>query len=94
MITVNNRSRFPSLKEENIRVTNAFYVNQGLECTLIITQDDSIRSLIINCHQTVGLGFVGLFNFQEKPLNVKQATRKKFLEGIDYQVLMSTLGLI
>lgn len=78
----------PKLEDAN----NAGTKN-SLECTLILTEGDSAKSLAVAGLGTVGRDKYGVFPLRGKLLNVREATHKQILENAEINNLIKIVGL-
>ena len=63
------------------------------ECTLILTEGDSAKSLCMAGLSVVGKDRFGVFPLRGKPLNVRDASLKKVAECEEIQSVMKIVGL-
>ena len=63
------------------------------DCTLIITEGDSAKSLAMAGLSVVGRDYYGVFPLRGKPLNVRDATLKQVTDNEEIKNLVSILGL-
>lgn len=63
------------------------------DCTLIITEGDSAKSLAMAGLSVVGRDYYGVFPLRGKPLNVRDATLKQVMANEEIKSLVSILGL-
>lgn len=63
------------------------------ECTLIITEGDSAKSLAVSGLSVVGRDFYGVFPVQGKILNVREAATPKVVENKEIKDLIQAIGL-
>ena len=63
------------------------------DCTLIITEGDSAKSLAMSGLSIVGRDQYGVFPLKGKPLNVREATQKQILGNEEIKNLVDILGL-
>nr|MBE5727556.1 topoisomerase 2 [Cucujiformia] len=66
---------------------------QGLKCTLILTEGDSAKSLAVSGLGVIGRDYYGVFPLRGKLLNVREATHKQILENAEINNLIKILGL-
>ncbi|XP_026468144.1 DNA topoisomerase 2 [Ctenocephalides felis] len=78
----------PKLEDAN----NAGTKN-SLNCTLIITEGDSAKSLAVSGLGVVGRDNYGVFPLRGKMLNVREATHKQILENAEINALIKIIGL-
>lgn len=62
-------------------------------CTLILTEGDSAKSLAVSGLGVVGRDKYGVFPLRGKLLNVREATHKQILENAEINNLIKILGL-
>lgn len=62
-------------------------------CTLILTEGDSAKSLVVSGFGVVGRDQYGVFPLRGKLLNVREATHKQILENIEINNIIKILGL-
>nr|NVI79317.1 topoisomerase 2 [Cucujiformia] len=67
--------------------------DQGLKCTLILTEGDSAKSLAVSGLGVIGRDYYGVFPLRGKLLNVREATHKQILENAEINNLIKILGL-
>jgi DNA topoisomerase-2 len=63
------------------------------ECTLIITEGDSAKSLAVSGLSIVGRDFYGVYPVQGKMLNVREAATPKVIENKEIKDLIQAIGL-
>jgi DNA topoisomerase-2 len=63
------------------------------DCTLIITEGDSAKSLAMAGLSVVGRDYYGVFPLRGKPLNVRDANQKQVLANEEIKNLVNVLGL-
>nr|NVI79299.1 topoisomerase 2 [Cucujiformia] len=78
----------PKLEDANKAGTE-----QGLNCTLILTEGDSAKSLAVSGLGVIGRDYYGVFPLRGKLLNVREATHKQILENAEINNLIKILGL-
>ncbi len=66
---------------------------KSFQCTLIITEGDSAKTLAISGLQVVGRDNYGVWPLKGKPLNLLDATLKKRLENVEMQNFQKVMGL-
>jgi DNA topoisomerase-2 len=66
---------------------------QSSECTLILTEGDSAKSLAIAGLAVIGRDKFGVFPLKGKLLNVRDATNQKVMENKEVQNIMKIMGL-
>lgn len=78
----------PKLEDANDAGTK-----NSLNCTLILTEGDSAKSLAVSGLGVVGRDSYGVFPLRGKLLNVREATHKQILENAEINNLIKILGL-
>ncbi|CAK9796483.1 DNA topoisomerase 2 [Anthophora plagiata] len=78
----------PKLEDANDAGTN-----RSLECTLILTEGDSAKSMAVSGLASIGRDKYGIFPLRGKILNVREATHKQILENAEINNLIKILGL-
>lgn len=78
----------PKLEDANDAGTK-----NSLNCTLILTEGDSAKSLAVSGLGTVGRDTYGVFPLRGKLLNVREATHKQILENAEINNLIKIIGL-
>lgn len=78
----------PKLEDANDAGTK-----NSLNCTLILTEGDSAKSLAVSGLGVVGRDLYGVFPLRGKLLNVRDATHKQILENAEINNLIKILGL-
>ena len=63
------------------------------DCTLIITEGDSAKSLAMSGLSVVGRDYFGVFPLRGKPLNVRDAKHQDILKNEEIKNLVSIIGL-
>lgn len=63
------------------------------DCTLIITEGDSAKSLAMSGLSVVGRDYYGVFPLKGKPLNVRDATHKQMMSNEEIKNLLDIMGL-
>jgi DNA topoisomerase-2 len=63
------------------------------DCTLIITEGDSAKSLAVSGLSVVGRDYYGVFPLKGKPLNVRDATHAQIMKNEEISNLMQIMGL-
>ena len=66
---------------------------KSIECTLIITEGDSAKSLAMAGLSVVGRDRYGVFPLRGKPLNVRDSNQKQVTENEEIRNLVTILGL-
>jgi DNA topoisomerase-2 len=78
----------PKLEDANDAGTK-----NSLNCTLILTEGDSAKSLAVSGLGVVGRDLYGVFPLRGKLLNVREATHKQILENAEINNLIKIIGL-
>lgn len=78
----------PKLEDANDAGTK-----NSMNCTLILTEGDSAKSLAVSGFSVVGRDLYGVFPLRGKLLNVRDATHKQILENAEINHLIKILGL-
>ena len=78
----------PKLEDANDAGTK-----NSMNCTLILTEGDSAKSLAVSGLGVVGRDAYGVFPLRGKLLNVREATHKQILENAEINNLIKILGL-
>lgn len=78
----------PKLEDANDAGTR-----NSLDCTLILTEGDSAKSLVVAGFGVVGRDKYGVFPLRGKMLNVREATHKQIMENAEINNLVKILGL-
>lgn len=78
----------PKLEDANDAGTK-----NSLNCTLILTEGDSAKSLAVSGLGVVGRDTYGVFPLRGKLLNVREATHKQILENAEINNLIKIVGL-
>ncbi|KAL9179430.1 hypothetical protein ACHAXT_008720 [Thalassiosira profunda] len=63
------------------------------DCTLIITEGDSAKSLAVSGLSVVGRDYYGVFPLKGKPLNVRDATHAQIMKNEELKNLVHIMGL-
>jgi len=63
------------------------------QCTIILTEGDSAKSLALAGIEVVGRDKYGVFPLRGKFLNVREASNKQIMENPEIQNLMKILGI-
>lgn len=63
------------------------------ECTLIVTEGDSAKTMAMDGLQLIGRDLYGVFPLKGKPLNTRNATNEQLLHNEEYSALKQILGL-
>ena len=66
--------------------------SKSADCTLIITEGDSAKSLAMSGLSIVGRDYYGVFPLKGKPLNVREATHKQILANEEIKNLVDIMG--
>ena len=67
---------------------------RSAECTLIVTEGDSAKTMAVDGLQIIGRDFYGVFPLKGKPLNTRNATNEQLLHNEEYCALKQILGLV
>lgn len=78
----------PKLEDANEAGTK-----NALKCTLILTEGDSAKALVISGLGVIGRDYYGVFPLRGKLLNVREATHKQILENQEINNLIKIIGL-
>lgn len=78
----------PKLEDANDAGTR-----NSMNCTLILTEGDSAKTLAVSGLGVVGRDLYGVFPLRGKLLNVRDATHKQILENAEINNLIKILGL-
>lgn len=78
----------PKLEDANDAGTK-----NSINCTLILTEGDSAKTLAVSGLGVVGRDTYGVFPLRGKLLNVREATHKQILENAEINALIKILGL-
>ncbi|XP_077509861.1 DNA topoisomerase 2-alpha-like [Amblyomma americanum] len=78
----------PKLEDANDAGTR-----NSLDCTLILTEGDSAKSLAVSGLSVVGRDKYGVFPLKGKILNVREATHKQILENAEINNVIKIMGL-
>ncbi|KAF5179677.1 Dna topoisomerase [Thalictrum thalictroides] len=63
------------------------------ECTLILTEGDSAKTLAMSGLSVVGRDTYGVFPLRGKLLNVREASHKQIMDNVEIQCIKKILGL-
>ena len=63
------------------------------DCTLIITEGDSAKSLAVSGLSVVGRDYYGVFPLKGKPLNVRDSTHAQVMKNEEIMNLVEIMGL-
>lgn len=66
---------------------------KGKNCTLILTEGDSAKSLAVSGLSVVGRNYYGVFPLRGKLLNVREASHSQIMKNEEIQNLVKILGL-
>lgn len=78
----------PKLEDANDAGTK-----NSIDCTLILTEGDSAKSLAVSGLGVVGRDKYGVFPLKGKLLNVREATHKQILENAEINNIIKIMGL-
>ncbi|XP_034472434.1 DNA topoisomerase 2 [Drosophila innubila] len=78
----------PKLEDANEAGTK-----NSLQCTLILTEGDSAKSLAVSGLGVIGRDYYGVFPLRGKLLNVREATFKQLTENAEINNLCKIIGL-
>ncbi|XP_012272821.1 DNA topoisomerase 2 [Orussus abietinus] len=78
----------PKLEDANDAGTG-----RSLDCTLILTEGDSAKTMAVSGIASIGRDKYGIFPLRGKILNVREATHKQILENAEINNLIKILGL-
>nr|XP_003704530.2 PREDICTED: DNA topoisomerase 2 isoform X2 [Megachile rotundata] len=78
----------PKLEDANDAGTG-----KSLDCTLILTEGDSAKTMAVSGLASIGRDKFGIFPLRGKILNVREATHKQILENPEINNLIKILGL-
>ncbi|RKP21287.1 hypothetical protein ROZALSC1DRAFT_20652, partial [Rozella allomycis CSF55] len=81
-------SGIPKLDDANYAGTKS-----SSQCTLILTEGDSAKTLAVQGLSVVGRDYFGVFPLRGKLLNVREASAKQILENQEIQNIKRILGL-
>lgn len=62
-------------------------------CTIILTEGDSAKTLVVSGLGVVGRDYFGVFPLRGKLLNVREATHKQILENAEINNIIKIIGL-
>nr|NVI79283.1 topoisomerase 2 [Cucujiformia] len=65
----------------------------SMDCTLIVTEGDSAKSLVVSGFEVIGRDYFGVYPLRGKMLNVREATSKQISENAEINNLIKILGL-
>ncbi|XP_050387948.1 uncharacterized protein LOC126804756 [Argentina anserina] len=66
---------------------------QSKQCTLILTEGDSAKSLAVSGTSVIGQNYFGIFPLRGKLLNVREAKSKQISENAEINAIVKILGL-
>jgi len=78
----------PKLEDANLAGTR-----NAEDCTIILTEGDSAKSLALAGIEVVGRDHYGVFPLRGKFLNVREAPNKQIMENPEIQNLIKILGI-
>ncbi|KAK3929880.1 DNA topoisomerase 2 [Frankliniella fusca] len=78
----------PKLEDANDAGTK-----NSIECTLILTEGDSAKTLAVSGLGVVGRDRYGVFPLRGKLLNVREASHKQIMENAEINALIKIIGL-
>lgn len=78
----------PKLEDANDAGTK-----NSIDCTLILTEGDSAKSLVVAGLGVIGRDKYGVFPLRGKMLNVREATSKQISENAEITALLKIMGL-
>lgn len=81
-------SGIPKLEDANMAGTK-----RSSECTLILTEGDSAKTLAVAGLAVVGRDLYGVFPLRGKLLNVREANHKQIMENVEISSIKKILGL-
>ncbi|KAH9411662.1 DNA gyrase/topoisomerase IV [Ordospora pajunii] len=81
-------SGIPKLEDANLAGTN-----RSKECTLILTEGDSAKTLAVAGLGIVGRDIYGVFPLRGKMLNVREASHRQIMENAEISSIKKILGL-
>jgi DNA topoisomerase II len=90
-----NSLKFSKILNDVPKLTDASWAgtNKSDQCTLILTEGDSAKSLAISGLSIIGRDKFGIFPLKGKLLNVREATKKQIENNEEFQNLKKILGL-
>ena len=83
------RINVPKLDDANL----AGAKGQGKHCTLILTEGDSAKALVLGGLSVVGKDRFGVFPLRGKLLNVRDASQSQIIGNAEIQHIKTILGL-
>lgn len=81
-------SGIPKLEDANMAGTK-----RSQDCTLILTEGDSAKTLAVAGLSIVGRDLYGVFPLRGKLLNVREASHKQIMENVEISSIKKILGL-
>lgn len=81
-------SGIPKLEDANLAGTK-----RSQECTLILTEGDSAKTLAVSGLSVVGRDLYGVFPLRGKLLNVREANHKQIMDNSEISSIKKILGL-
>jgi DNA topoisomerase II len=81
-------SGIPKLEDANFAGTS-----RSKDCTLILTEGDSAKTLAVSGLSVVGRDIYGVFPLRGKLLNVREASHKQIMENAEISNIKKILGL-
>ncbi|KAG5859844.1 DNA topoisomerase II [Encephalitozoon hellem] len=81
-------SGIPKLEDANFAGTS-----RSKDCTLILTEGDSAKTLAVSGLSVVGRDIYGVFPLRGKLLNVREASHKQIMENSEISSIKKILGL-
>ncbi|ROJ30508.1 DNA topoisomerase 2-beta [Anabarilius grahami] len=76
-----------------LNVRNPIWGKHSSECTLILTEGDSAKSLAVSGLGVIGRDRYGVFPLRGKILNVREATHKQIMENAEINNIIKIVGL-
>ena len=86
---VNKLRNIPKLDDANLAGTK-----KSQECTLILTEGDSAKTMAISGLSVIGRDTYGVFPLKGKILNVKEATKKQIMGNTELTNIKKIMGLV
>ena len=83
-----NLTGIPKLEDANDAGTR-----NSIDCTLILTEGDSAKSLVVAGLGVIGRDKYGVFPLRGKMLNVREASHKQILENAEINNIIKIVGL-
>ena len=87
------RAARPLLPVAQLDDANLAGTARSRECTLIVTEGDSAKSLAVSGLGVVGRDRYGIFPLKGKPLNVRDATHRAIMKNEEIMHLVEIMGL-